>query len=517
MSGYWLSKLACGAVGGLLAVVAFGVAGPAMASMARQATGSTGTATGHALPRSKGASASALPPPGYGAGAGYCTGYPGGVTSGYSFDNVYACEGTTTGSTTFDQPGDIYAWQCVELSARFLWAVDGIWAGPGSGVQDGADLVSVVHASHPQIPVGNPGPGSVPVPGDVISLGPGGGTDPTFGHTAVVISADEGTGQFEIMSENSPEGSAGEQSLQVDLTGAHNGEVLLHGAWTVASWLEVGTAPLGNGSFVQVSGSPAIYEIAGGAPLYVSSWSAFGGQQPFTVISAAAFDALSPVPANGTMIRSAQTGGIYIVAGGAPLYVSGCADFNGCAGDVNVDQWDITNAGSAASHLSLRPANGTMIRSAQTEGIYIVAGGAPLYVSSCADFNGCAGDVNVDQWDITNAGSAASHLNSLPANGTFIRGGTRGTYYRVAGGYPFKITDCKIIGGCKHPVVVDPWDLTHLTNPQTHLRSNPRNGTIVRCSPSRKYWSFKNGKRHRSTASKRAVSVDDSSVTHFPI
>src|SRR5258708_32059814 len=36
-------------------------------------------------------------------------------------------------------------------------SVDGIWAGPGSGVQDGADLVSVVHASHPQIPVGSPG------------------------------------------------------------------------------------------------------------------------------------------------------------------------------------------------------------------------------------------------------------------------------------------------------------------------------------------------------------------------
>ena len=51
-------------------------------------------------------------------------------------------------------------------------------------------------------------------------------------HAAVVISADDGAGQFEIMSENNSEESAGEQSLQVDL--------------------------------------------AGGAQLYVSSWSAFG-------------------------------------------------------------------------------------------------------------------------------------------------------------------------------------------------------------------------------------------------
>ncbi len=135
-------------------------------------------AIGAALPASAATSKHAItatPPAGYGTGAGYCTGHAGGVTSPYSFDDVYACEGSTTGATTFDQPGDIYAWQCVELSARFLWAVYGIWAGPGSGVQDGADLVSVVHAHNPQIGVAGPGPGSVPVAGDVISLGPTGG------------------------------------------------------------------------------------------------------------------------------------------------------------------------------------------------------------------------------------------------------------------------------------------------------------------------------------------------------
>jgi hypothetical protein len=333
---------------------------------------------------------------------------------------------------------------------------------------------------------------------------------------------------------------------------------------------------LGNGSFVQVSGTTAIYEIVGGAPLYVSSWAPFGGPQSYSVISPAQFNALSPVPANGTMIRSVQTDAIYVVAGGAPLYVSGCADFDGCAGDVNIDEWDIDHAGSAASHLSLVPGNGTMIRSVQTGAIYIVAGGAPLYVSGCADFGGCAGDVNIDQWDIDNAGSgpshlalvpangtmirsvqtgaiyivaggaplyvsscahfdgcagnvdidvwdidnagsAASHLSLVPANATFIRRGTGGTVYRVAGGYPFRISNCKAIGGCQSPVVVDPWDLAHLRNAAAHLRSAPRNGTVVRCYPSRKYWSFKAGKRHKAKASKHAVAVDDNSVTRFPI
>jgi len=217
-----------------------GVAGASVTGPAAAAWGAPIAARGSQEPGNK--FPLAPPPPGYGTGPGYCTGYPGGVTSSYNFDDVYACQGTTTGATTFDNPGTgVYAWQCVELSARFLWAIDGIWAGPGSGVHDGADLVSVVHASHPGIGVGTAGPGSVPVAGDVISLGPGGGSDPVNGHTAVVISANPGMGQFEIMSENAPEGRAGEQSLQVDLSGGHNGKVLFSGSWTQASWLELGT------------------------------------------------------------------------------------------------------------------------------------------------------------------------------------------------------------------------------------------------------------------------------------
>jgi hypothetical protein len=242
---------------GVILVVALAAAGTAgtgsaAASTARHTMAAVKAPVSGGGPQSRGrrVGAAAVPPPGYGTGPGYCTGYSGGVTSSYSFDNVYACQGTTTGSTTFDAPGPIYAWQCVELSARFLWAVYGIWAGPGSGVQTGADLVSVVHASHPNITVGTPGPGSVPVAGDIISLGPGGSTG-SSGHTAVVISANPGTGQFEVMSENAPEGQAGEQAMQVDLSGGHNGQALFYGTWVTASWLKLGST----GDIVIRSGS----------------------------------------------------------------------------------------------------------------------------------------------------------------------------------------------------------------------------------------------------------------------
>jgi hypothetical protein len=182
---------------------------------------------------------SAPPASGVGAGPNYCSQY-GNTNSSYQFDNVYACATTwSNGPTPFDSNGN-YSFQCVELSDRLLWAVYGIWQGKGT---DGADLVSTVHSAYPNIPIGSPGPGSVPVAGDVISLGPGPAAvvDPTYGHTAVVVSSNPATGAFTIMSQNYPEGKAGEQSLQVDLSGGHNGYVSLSGSWTKASWLDLRT------------------------------------------------------------------------------------------------------------------------------------------------------------------------------------------------------------------------------------------------------------------------------------
>jgi hypothetical protein len=90
---------------------------------------------------------------GYGKGTGYCHAY-GNRPSRYYFDGIYACASTASdGATPFDSAGD-ESFQCVELSARFLWAIYGICAGPGTGVQDGADLVAVLHGQHPQIRIG---------------------------------------------------------------------------------------------------------------------------------------------------------------------------------------------------------------------------------------------------------------------------------------------------------------------------------------------------------------------------
>lgn len=196
------------------------------------------TATLVALPAGE---ARALPA-GYGTGRGYCSAY-GNRPSSYSFEDVYACATTASwGPTPFDSAGD-ESFQCVELSARFLWAIYGIWAGPGTGVRTGADLVSVVHAQRSWIRVGFPAPGSVPVAGDIVSLGPGGAVDARFGHTAVVVSDDQRHGKFVIMGQNFPVGRAGEETAFVDFRGRHNGRALIYGVWTAASWLDLRRRP----------------------------------------------------------------------------------------------------------------------------------------------------------------------------------------------------------------------------------------------------------------------------------
>jgi len=225
------------------------------------------------------------------------------VTSAYSFENVYACQGSTTGATTFDNPCDsgttcgTYAWQCVELSARFLWAIDGIWAGPGSGVQNGADLVSVIGSKY-NLPVATSSPSSVPAPGDVISFQSGGN-----GHTAVVISTPSSNGAFTVMSENDPLNAAGEQSVQVDLSGGHNGKVYDQhlGGWVPANWLAIATSggswPLTLGA---LSGSGGVFEAK----------SAIGGgwitEQGYIKAIAIASD-----PTNGVTIGALNTSGVF--------------------------------------------------------------------------------------------------------------------------------------------------------------------------------------------------------------
>jgi hypothetical protein len=214
-----------------------------------------------------------------------------------------------------------------------------------------------------------------------------------------------------------------------------------------------GGALFPNGTFVQVSGGSSFFEIAGGAPLTVYAWNDVGGVQPYTVITQQQFDALNPVPTDGTMIQT-DNGAVYVIAGGAPLYVSDLALF------------------------------------------------------------GTVQPVLVDIWDVQNAGSPGSGLNAAPSNGTFLET-TTGLNYRVAGGAPIGVTTWKPFGGAQPSVTIDPWDISNVSNPLTRLVYRPSVGTVVEGLPSQAYWEFGPKNRYLVPPSPGAVRVDDRGLVPF--
>ncbi|MBV9417181.1 MAG: DUF1906 domain-containing protein, partial [Solirubrobacterales bacterium] len=189
-----------------------------------------------------------------------------------------------------------------------------------------------------------------------------------------------------------------------------------------------GTVLFPNGTFVQVAGTTSFWEVAGGAPLFVNDWSAVGGQQAYTVITQQQFNMLSPVPSDGTMF-STDTGAVYVVAGGAPMYVSSTSVFTSAPQPFLVDHWNVDNIGNPLSRLRPYPVNGTFITTTTGQS-YRIAGGAPIAIGNWALFGGVQPSVTIDPWDIANMSNPLARLLSRPTIGTAVEGLPSGAYWR---------------------------------------------------------------------------------------
>ncbi|MEI2714117.1 MAG: hypothetical protein V9G04_12710 [Nocardioides sp.] len=203
------------------------------------------------------------------------------------------------------------------------------------------------------------------------------------------------------------------------------------------------------GAYVSYGGH--IYRIAGGAPLYITAayWATFATKPTVTALTAADWGALAAYPRDNTYIRAASpTGGnpVYVIAGGAPVYVS-WTYWSSLATKptlIDVDETTVNSAGSAAPNDRLRafPATGTFLQGVQAGSpddgtVYRVAGGAPVHVSDWAVFGGVHSSVRVGLDAIEQAGSGGyyNRLRYRPAEGTILRV-PDGTKYRVESGAP---------------------------------------------------------------------------------
>ncbi|MEP6855217.1 MAG: CHAP domain-containing protein [Pedococcus sp.] len=141
--------------------------------------------------------------------------------------------------------------------------------------------------------------------------------------------------------------------------------------------------PPKSGSFVKVRENGQVYRLVGRTPVYVSSWTAFGGSRSTMAISASAMATLPATLPNGTFIKGAQRGEVYKLAGGAPIYVSAWANVRGSKPYTVVDQVAIDKAGSGGAYNRIRavPADATMLTT--TKGVkYRIKGGIAYHSTS---------------------------------------------------------------------------------------------------------------------------------------
>ena len=218
-----------------------------------------------------------------------------------------------------------------------------------------------------------------------------------------------------------------------------------------------------NGTFVQDYSTSNLWEVVGGALMYVTSWSNVGGTHPYVIVSDWAIThQFQQYPSDGTYLADGTSGYVYVMAGGAPMRIYSWSDIGGSEPTTEVDDWAIFN------DLLHYPGDGTYIVDYATSNVYVVAGGAPMRVFSWSDVGGSHQVVTLDDEAIQD------NLLAYPADNTCIASYSSGDAYIVAGRAPMLVTSWSNIGGSRPCTTVDNEDLT------TQLDQYPIDGTVIR-------------------------------------
>ena len=217
-----------------------------------------------------------------------------------------------------------------------------------------------------------------------------------------------------------------------------------------------------DGTFLRSVDSTSIYRVAGGAPLLITSFSSLRGWRHFINVTQSTITGLPASPRDGTLLRAAETGALFRTDGGWARTAGKCRSLlNGCRGAVLLPRSTIER---------IRPFDGTYVRSAGSGQVYVIAGGAPLPVSSCSTLGqACQSATAVTQAAIADL----RRLHPYPRDGTFLRSVDSTSIYRVAGGAPLLITSFSSLRGWRHFINVTQSTITGLP-------ASPRDGTLLR-------------------------------------
>ncbi len=200
-----------------------------------------------------------------------------------------------------------------------------------------------------------------------------------------------------------------------------------------------------NGSFIKVTGAPAIYRVIGGAPVHVDSCAPLGGCPG--LVEVPSLSGYATVPENGAYMQMAdgsQKGLVARVVGGDALGLTTCEGLAGCNEPIALDEAAFNEY--VAAHQTI--ANGTFVRVADgSENGLIgrVVGGVLLGLTSCEGMEG-EGCLTLAVNVAENAYNGYAAKYHTIANGTFVRvadGSEKGLIGRVVGGVLIGLTTCE--------------------------------------------------------------------------
>ena len=278
-----------------------------------------------------------------------------------------------------------------------------------------------------------------------------------------------------------------------------------------------GSATYPDNTLLSATDNGEVYVVAGGAPLYVSNWAAVAGPRPTVAVPRSTINAMRQFPADGTVV-SVAAGYVYRFAGGAPIYVSNFAAIGGVQPTALVDQGAIDNAGQASpwNHVRRYPADGTVV-SVAAGYVYRFAGGAPIYVSNFAAIGNVQPTVVIDQAAIDNADQASpwNHVRRYPADGTVVSVAA-GYVYRFAGGAPIYVSNFAAIGNVQPTVVIDQTaiDNADQASPWNHVRWYPADGTKLRAGATGSYFNVVSGSPTQTSVASGATIVDPAAIAN---
>lgn len=184
-----------------------------------------------------------------------------------------------------------------------------------------------------------------------------------------------------------------------------------------------------DGTFVADYSTSHVYVVAGGALMLITSWSAVGGQHGVNMLDDWAIQhQFRQYPANGVFVVDYATSHVFEIVGGAPLLVTSWSAIGGQQSATVIDDWALQNQFKAY------PDDGSYVADYATSHVYVVAGGSLLLITSWSAIGGQRPVAVIDDW------AASNQFRAYPADGTYIQGYGSGEEFQANGGTVTRVT-----------------------------------------------------------------------------